>query len=40
MTWGQIYGLAMGAFVVGLFLFAWHRLRKRGIGLKEAVNAK
>ena len=36
MTWGQIYGLAMGAFVVGLFLFSWHRLRKRGIGLKEA----
>ena len=36
MSWGQIYGLVMAAFVVGLFVFQWYRLRKRGIGLREA----
>ena len=36
MDFGQISGLVYGTLFVGLLLFAWWRLRRRGIGLREA----
>ena|SRR5690349_21650479 len=40
MDFGQIYGIVMALFVVGMFLWGWRRLRRRGISLKEAWTGK